>query len=373
MTTSQQIRKFFQQQPWWVLFLGVLPLPAMFAIANSNPTLPQSAPATSPVVSVEISPSPTVAETPLPLPSPEVEPAAAQQTSLPVTPTPQASPSPSASPQTEDNRVKPQLTEEEKALNEKAKARFTASIPSVDSTIEMHIAIATKVPSLTISASAPAQVYDQDGQLLYQMAPNTPYTLQADVSGMSMGSQSLPQVIMVDPSHQGLVTVGSRTYRGRFVFVANGGLLWAVNYVNLRQYLYSVVASEVSPSWKMAALKAQAIAARSYALTYYFKPVSSFYHMGADEYYQVYTGIEKEAERTSQAVDETAGEFVSYKGGIVESLYAASDEIVAEAFQGKGMSQLGALSLAEQGYNYLQILDNYYPGTAVSRIKLDLE
>ncbi|HEY9643626.1 MAG TPA: SpoIID/LytB domain-containing protein, partial [Coleofasciculaceae cyanobacterium] len=149
--------------------------------------------------------------------------------------------------------------------------------------------------------------------------------------------------------------------------------LWGVNFVNLRQYLYSVVASEVSPSWPMEALKAQAVAARSYALTYYFKPVNSLYQLGDDEYFQVYSGVAREADTTNKAVDATAGQFVSYRGGIVESLYAASDDIVADAFQGRGMSQLGALGLAEQGYTYEKILTNYYPGTGVGQIQQDFE
>jgi stage II sporulation protein D len=132
-----------------------------------------------------------------------------------------------------------------------------------------------------------------------------------------------------------------------------------------------VVASEVSPSWPMEALKAQAIAARSYALTHYFRPASEWYHLGATQRHQVYTGIDREAPPTTQAVDDTSGEFVSYRGGIVESLYAASDAIVARAFQGRGMSQLGALGLAEQGYTYQQILSNYYPGTSVGKIEQD--
>jgi SpoIID/LytB domain protein len=47
-------------------------------------------------------------------------------------------------------------------------------------------------------------------------------------------------------------------------------------------------------------------------------------------------------------------------------LYAASDDIVVNVFGGRGMSQNGALSLAEKGYNYRQILGNYYPGTSLA-------
>ncbi len=87
----------------------------------------------------------------------------------------------------------------------------------------------------------------------------------------------------------------------------------------------------------------------------------------------MYKGVESEAATTRQAVNSTGGEFVSYRGGVVESLYAATDDIVMEAFQGKGMSQIGALGLAEKGYNYRQILGNYYAGTGVARIQMDIE
>jgi SpoIID/LytB domain protein len=70
------------------------------------------------------------------------------------------------------------------------------------------------------------------------------------------------------------------------MLVASQGRLWAVNYVDMASYLYSVVGSEVSPSWPIESLKAQAIAARSYALAHYFRPASSFYHLGATEQYR---------------------------------------------------------------------------------------
>jgi stage II sporulation protein D len=247
----------------------------------------------------------------------------------------------------------------EAAINAQAKARLLDS--SVDSLIEMRVAIA-QGGGIVIGSSDGATVLNQEGKPIRQIAPGEGYAAGSD-----------GDVVWVQPNGTGVLGVGNRPYRGRFLVLTNNGGTLVVNYVNLRKYLYSVVASEVSPSWNMQALKAQAIAARSYALTYYFKPVSKLYHMGSDEYYQVYSGTEKEAESTSRAVDETAGEFVSYRGGIVESLYAASDDIVAEAFEGKGMSQLGALHLANQGYNYQQILANYYPNTGVGRIEADRE
>jgi SpoIID/LytB domain protein len=47
-------------------------------------------------------------------------------------------------------------------------------------------------------------------------------------------------------------------------------------------------------------------------------------------------------------------------------MYAANDEIVSKAHGGRGMSQNGALSMAQQGYNYQQILGKYYPGASLA-------
>jgi stage II sporulation protein D len=294
---------------------------------------------------------------------------AASTSSPAASPTTQASPTPSPTP----SAAAPALTPEQEELNRRNTEQFLASLPSVDSLIEMRVAIATGVPSAAIRTSTDAVVFDENGEQLQTLSAETTYTAQPSGGSIRLNSAQLPSVVMIDPSPQGLFYLGDRGYRGRLLLIAEGGNLWAVNFVDMRSYLYSVVGSEVSPSWNMEALKAQAIAARSYGLTYHFKPVHSAYDLGSTERYQVYRGIEREADTIRQAVDATAGEFVSYEGGIVESLYAASDAIVMEAFQGRGMSQLGALDLANQGYSYQQILSNYYPGTEVGRIKQEFE
>jgi len=295
-------------------------------------------------------------------------------TASPPTPSPDAAPATQVSPLPSPTpSAAPALTPEQEELNRRNTEEFLASLPSVDSLIEMRVAIATGIPSATLRTSTDAVVFDQNGAQLQTLSANTSYAAQPSGNSVRLNSAQLPSVVMIDPSPQGLFYLGDRGYRGRLLLIAEGGNLWAVNFVDMRSYLHSVVGSEVSPSWNMEALKAQAIAARSYGLTYHFKPVHSAYDIGSTERYQVYRGIEREDDRILQAVDATAGEFVSYEGGIVESLYAASDAIVMEAFQGRGMSQLGALDLANQGYSYQQILSNYYPGTEVGRIKQEFE
>ncbi len=262
------------------------------------------------------------------------------------------------------------LTPEQKAQNAKAKAVFESTNAPVDAYIEMHVSIG-KGSSIAFASTTALNLTDEKGNKLGNLAVTQAHTAQLSGSGITIGTQSFPTNTFIEPEPGGLLYLNNRPYRGKLLLSSDGTTLHAVNYINLRHYLYSVVASEVSPSWSPESIKAQAVAARSYALTYYFKPANSRYHIGSDEYFQVYSGTQREDDRSNQAVDITSGEYVSYKGGVVESLYAASDDIVAEAFAGRGMSQLGAKSLAEKGYKYDQILANYYPTTKVGKIAKD--
>jgi stage II sporulation protein D len=350
--TEKNRGSFLKRRIVWVLPVALVSVAVGGAIGKWLQQKPpaSSAPAASPTASFPaVSPSPSIALSPSPSLSPTKAP----------------SPSPSAA-------VDPNaLTAQERALNEAAKQRIASSgANSVDTMVEMRVAIAEGVPALSLTVTQGAALLDaQSGSPIEELSGT--YSLQPSGDGMAIDGKSLPFAVRVEPAPGGSLTLGDRTYRGRLLIVNDAGRLWAVNLVNLRQYLHSVVASEVSPDWEADALKAQAIAARSYAMTYHFKPMSSLFDLGATEYYQVYSGIAREASTTNQAVDATAGEYVSYKGGVVESLYAASEDIVSEAFQGQGMSQLGALSLAEQGFTYQQILNKYYPGTKVGRFQQD--
>ncbi|EKQ70008.1 SpoIID/LytB domain protein [Leptolyngbyaceae cyanobacterium JSC-12] len=347
---------WLKQRPWLIVpVLGVVPLvgiPLMNQVSSTSGT-------------VTVSPSPLLPTAVVTLPT-------LASTSLPAL---QATPKPSSSPQSSQKTAAKAMQSPKPAQAVNAQAVQSAINLSVDAAIQMRVLIHAAASRLSISTSGGGGVFDvQSNRLLYELPARSGYEMQADGSTILLGSLRLPSLIWIDPSPTGITYVGDRGYRGRLLIASSESRLWVVNYVNLQQYLYSVVGSEVSPSWPMEALKAQAVAARSYALTYHLKPVKrDLYDLGSDEYYQVYKGIESEAARTRQAVNSTSGEFVSYRGGVVESLYAATDDIVMEAFQGRGMSQIGALGLAEQGQTYRQILGAYYAGTGIAQIQMDIE
>lgn len=235
--------------------------------------------------------------------------------------------------------------------------------------IEIRVAIAKEVSSLLIGASTAAKVLDANGKQLQKLPADQGIYVQPNGSSLSFNDGQLPAAIWIEPTKDGVTYIGDRWYRGRVLLLSQGNTMMAVNYVDLEHYLYSVVGSEMHPTAPEEALKAQAVAARSYALVHLIRPASSWYDLGATQRWQVYKGLNSEYNTTHQAVKETAGQIMSYQGGIVETLYAASDEIVAKAHGGMGMSQTGAYKLAEKGYNYQQILTAYYPGAETARLE----
>ena len=168
----------------------------------------------------------------------------------------------------------------------------------------------------------------------------------------------------------GLVAVEGRWYRGSVQLVAQSDGILAVNHVDLESYLYSVVGSEMPAFWPAEALKAQAITARSYALVHMTRHAGELYDLGATPRWQAYNGAESETNTTQAAVNATKGILLSYQGGVVESLYASSIDIVKDVHGGFGMSQEGANQLAQKSFSYPQILGYFYPGTSLAVLNI---
>jgi peptidoglycan hydrolase-like amidase len=273
----------------------------------------------------------------------------------------------------ESSKPNKQQSQSQSAKNSKAKA---AQPSHATPDIEIRVAIAKEESSLVVGTSTSAELQDARGKALGKLPANQAFNVVPNGSTIRIGKWETSAGVWVKPAKGGFVFVGAngetpkepRWYRGDVLLVSQGNTLLAVNYVDLESYIASVVGSEVPASWPMDALKAQAIAARSYALVHYLRPANALYDLGNTQRWQVYGGINSEWNTSRQATEETKGVFLSYKGGVVESMYAANDDIIKKVHGGQGMSQNGALNLAQQGYNYQQILNQYYPGASLAWI-----
>ena len=137
-----------------------------------------------------------------------------------------------------------------------------------------------------------------------------------------------PRTMLALPAVEGSpIEVDDKTYRGAVEIVVTGlSRLRAVNVVNLEDYLRGVVPSELGPTLypELEALKAQAIAARTYAVANRGQFASEGYDLCDTPRCQVYEGVKGEDAMSDRAVAETAGLILTYDGRPINALYTAT-------------------------------------------------
>ena len=200
--------------------------------------------------------------------------------------------------------------------------------------------------------------------------------------------------IVIKPRDNGYISVKKKWYREHFQLINNGNTLTVINDIALESYLKGVVPSEMPPSWEHDAHKAQAIAARSYAIANLGKRAKDGYDLKDTPEDQAYGGASAETSQTNDAVKETEGIVLIHEGKIIPAYYSASagghtknasqvwnkdlgfikavpsfDDGIKKNGHGVGMSQYGANNLAKKGYNAYQILKYFYANTKFAKIK----
>ncbi|TCK92852.1 stage II sporulation protein D [Natranaerovirga hydrolytica] len=163
----------------------------------------------------------------------------------------------------------------------------------------------------------------------YHQGSDNKYRVRMNASEYSIifeNSFDHPQFITTDASEGiNVLDLGTRQYRGKIEIGRYGKEgITAINILPIEEYLYGVVPGEIIPSWPMESLKAQAVAARTYAM--YYKDVAPKY--GNEPYTlcdttnsQVYYGYSSENENTNKAIDRTKGEMVYYNHSIIPTYF----------------------------------------------------
>jgi stage II sporulation protein D len=115
-------------------------------------------------------------------------------------------------------------------------------------------------------------------------------------------------------------------YNGGFQYERrDGALLTVVNVVDIEDYVKGILPYEMSNAWPIEALKAQALCARTYALRTMYRHRAQGFDLCVEEHCQVYRGRGAANARTDQAVDETAGMFVTFNGQLAQTFYASTN------------------------------------------------
>ena len=248
-----------------------------------------------------------------------------------------------------------------------------------------------------VGSSQNAQFIDANtGNLLFVSRSFFPYSIKAWGNSIAVKVKgryydcSTSAIYIQNPDHKGFLATKRRWYRGDIMIYNFEGKLTIINNLPLEEYLLGVVPSEMPSKWNIEAHKAQAIAARSYAIANLNKRGSHGYDLKDTPY----GGATSETPQTTHAVLSTKGEVLTYDDKIIPAYYHASsggktiqageiwdhdlpyiqsvdgfDSNVRKKGHGVGMSQHGANNLANKGFSAKQILSYFYKDIGFAKIK----
>ena len=266
----------------------------------------------------------------------------------------------------------------------------------------IKIGLETDVNKTYIGASTEAEIIDCNSNKLlfimekmkgYEFKPHRNYiAIKIDGEFKKLNTDK----IIIKPQEDGFVSVKRKWYRGHFKIINSGNGLTVMNDIPIELYIQGVVPSEMPSSWEHDAHKAQAIAARSYAVANLGKRAKHGYDLKDTPEDQAYGGASAETIQTNNAVNETTGIVLINSGKIIPAYYSASagghtkdasqvwtkdldyiravpsfDDGIKKNGHGVGMSQYGANNLAKKGYNAYQILTYFYANTKFAKMNPD--
>lgn len=207
-------------------------------------------------------------------------------------------------------------------------------------------------------------VDSQPGGRVLQFPLGAPVGLSLSADGWRIGRLALGSGVMTmqAASDRG-ISINGIEYRGDFRFVPVGdGRFDVVNDLEVDDYLKGVVAKEMYSNWQLEALRAQAVAARTYALyESHTGGMSRYWDVYPDERSQVYGGMPAETVRGVEAVNTTAGIVLTYgpgNGHIFKAYFSACCGGVAQS-----------ASDAFPGDDYIEPLSERYDGPCCSASK----
>jgi stage II sporulation protein D len=210
-----------------------------------------------------------------------------------------------------------------------ASAVFFTTISPAANTAEpvfVRVAVARDTPSVKVFIAGSYKIVNAiTKKSLLEGGYLSGCSLTATDTGFMLGETAFgANAVEIESAGGARIYINDRIFRGEIRVFKTGKGLTAVNTVELEEYLYGVVRNEVSTWWPMEAIKAQVIAARTYALYQIKESRGKDYDVTADVGSQVYGGIFSEKWRTNRAVDLTKGKALVYNGAIFPSYFHAT-------------------------------------------------
>ena len=191
----------------------------------------------------------------------------------------------------------------------------------------VRVAIVRDARELNLNISGPYNFIDLDsGKVIGAGRKLVKAKVRLLDKGLFMGTNVYSvKRLVIRPTKDASVTINSHSFRGDvFLLRTPNNRITAINSIDIEDYIKGVLYHEVSHHWAMEALKAQAVATRTYAIYKMESSHNADYDVTNDIYSQVYGGKDSERYRTGLAVDRTAGQILSFQGKVLPAYFHAT-------------------------------------------------
>lgn len=189
---------------------------------------------------------------------------------------------------------------------------------------EVRVLVIDSIPSVTVSGAGSALKLLLPGGRGGERLGGSAHIV-AGPRGLVIGGANRGEEMLISDAAR-RYRIGDRSFRGTLAIVWKGqGSLSVIDNIMIEDYLSGLINSEISSSWPLEAIKAQAVAARTYAMNQISGARRSAtprpYDITSTTLDQVYEGAHQEDRRSQDAVRATRGEFLLRSGAVFSAYY----------------------------------------------------
>ena len=267
------------------------------------------------------------------------------------TPTTATQDTPPATPSTP---VQPSLPDAEEPPAQAPKAEPS----SADQPLKIvRVLLADNQKEAAIKHSGRVYIYTQDLEKKYKISAEGTVAVRFLGNGkVQVGTLQANQPIIIEPAKDTLLTWNDNIYAGKIFIVPAQNTFLLVEHADLETYLYGVLPYEMSYSWPLEALKAQAVAARTYTLKTIETIKNKYFDLYSDVRSQMYKGGGKQYPSVRTAVDETKSKVLMYNNRLFYTYYhgncgGGTDDVTSWDTAAKSIKPLSGASCAYDAHS----------------------
>ena len=233
----------------------------------------------------------------------------------------------------------------------------TPATERIEHVPNVRVLLGSRSSDATVTSTANMVVLNSGNGQVSTISANRGTTIGVRGGKIAVNGKAIDTVVTLKPTNSDAPFLfEGKGYRGGLTLRANNGTMMVINSVPLEEYLYGVVPQEVVPSWPAAALEAQAVAARTYALHTMEQNKGKLYDVSNSTDHQVYSGVSGEYQATTNAVIKTKGVVMLYNQRPINALFHSD---------GGGYTE-DSVNVWGNDIPYLKGVKDYSTGTSTS-------